>query len=287
MSTAQRSSLVSPIALWCLLVLSGAPLVAHCSLRITEVMYDPLGSDTGHEWVEVTNIGQSPVTLTNFTFLESGVGHKLTLVSKTPELAPHQSAIFAQNPEAFAGDQLNYLGPLYKVSFSLVNSREALGLRDASSSVVETVTYSSTFGAHNDGMSLHRLLSGSFVAGAPDPGEYTGVAPVALVRTVAEVPTVANTPTQVTQKVVQKTLSHVATTSSPNSSVFFSSTTQLSSTTSLVLQTDTRVFIEAVVGLTMLVVLGVLGVWYAYTQELQDFERETPLMEDEFEIESD
>ena len=36
---------------------------AENDLQITEIMYDPLGSDTKHEWLEVKNIGLSSIEI--------------------------------------------------------------------------------------------------------------------------------------------------------------------------------------------------------------------------------
>ena len=40
--------------------------VAHANLEITEVMYDPQGANTSHQWIEVYNNGSDSIDLTNW-----------------------------------------------------------------------------------------------------------------------------------------------------------------------------------------------------------------------------
>ena len=48
------------------------------SVTINEIMYDPDGSDTNREWVELYNDGGSSVDLSAWKFVEAGVNHGLT-----------------------------------------------------------------------------------------------------------------------------------------------------------------------------------------------------------------
>ena len=49
------------------LVLFAVPSLASAQVVINEVMYNPQGSDSGREWVELYNQGSSDVTLVGGT----------------------------------------------------------------------------------------------------------------------------------------------------------------------------------------------------------------------------
>jgi hypothetical protein len=67
-------------------------------LRITEIMYNPLGGDD-YEFIELQNMGDSPLDLGRFAMVE---GVRFTFPPGTPALAPGKFAVLVSNPEAFA-----------------------------------------------------------------------------------------------------------------------------------------------------------------------------------------
>lgn len=117
------------------------PGVAFAALQITHVEYDPPGSDTGHEWVEVTNKGDAVVDVSKFKFLEAGVNHKLTLASGSALLAPGAAAIIASDPNTYASDHAGSSQAVFKSSFSLSNTGETLALVNASGTIEYTMSY--------------------------------------------------------------------------------------------------------------------------------------------------
>jgi hypothetical protein len=50
---------------------------ALAQLSITEVMFDPVGTDTKHEWVEVKNDSAAAVDANTYKLTESGTNHKI------------------------------------------------------------------------------------------------------------------------------------------------------------------------------------------------------------------
>jgi len=153
--------------------LSFLPAIAAASVQITEVMYDASGSDDGHEWVEVTNEGSAPVDISKYKFAEGGTNHALKLISGTATLAPATSAIIADDAQTFKTDWPAFNGTLFDSTFNLSNAGETLALKNASSSVEDVISYSSSMGASGDGGSLHRQ-GGTFIAALPNPGVYPG-----------------------------------------------------------------------------------------------------------------
>ena len=51
------------------------------ALQISEIMYDPSGSDTGHEWIEIYNDGEVAVDVKTLKLYENNTNHSITYVS--------------------------------------------------------------------------------------------------------------------------------------------------------------------------------------------------------------
>jgi hypothetical protein len=155
------------------LFMAAFPSVSHASVQITEIMYDLEGSDTGREWVEVTNRGDSAVDISAFRLFEGGVNHRLTSVQGTTVLSAGASAIIADDTTKFLADWPAFSGSLFDSSFSggLSNTGELLTLRNGDLADEDSITYSSEWGASGDGTSLARSGS-AFSAAAPTPGAY-------------------------------------------------------------------------------------------------------------------
>ncbi len=149
-------------------------LASHSSAAgfgITEVLYDAEGSDSGHEWIEIYNDTGSAVTLTEYTFVESGGSHKLVHYTGEAEFASGSYAIIADNPATFIEDNPGVSTVhLYDSSFSLSNTGEPLSLKNADGEILFTFTYDPSIGAAGDGKSLQKNSSGTWVAQAPTPG---------------------------------------------------------------------------------------------------------------------
>ncbi len=141
------------------------------AVLITEIMYDLPGSDTGREWVEVTNTGSDSVDVSNYKLSEGDTNHTLTILSGAPALAGGQSAVIVSNADKFAADWPQFSGTMFKSSFSLSNTGETLSLKDKSLTLLDSASYTSDGGAAGDGNTLHRV-GDTLVAGAPDPGVF-------------------------------------------------------------------------------------------------------------------
>ncbi|MBN2368566.1 lamin tail domain-containing protein [Candidatus Woesearchaeota archaeon] len=93
----------------------------NAELRISEIMYDPEGSDTGREWIELYNAGNDSINLSGWRFREAEVDHGISLCSGNITLLPLEYMVAARDPEAF-GYEYNISGMLMSSSFSLSNS---------------------------------------------------------------------------------------------------------------------------------------------------------------------
>jgi lamin tail-like protein len=148
------------------------PQLALAQAVITEIMYDPPGTDSGHEWIEVYNTGATPIALTTWKLYEGGAKHNIISSSGGKSLAPGSYAVIAESAAKFQSDYPDFSGQLFHSAFSLDNAGATLELYDASSSVVESVSYDSSAGASGDGNSLERPPdeSDEFSPHVPTPG---------------------------------------------------------------------------------------------------------------------
>lgn len=161
----------------CFIAFAALPARVFAAVQITEIMYDVSGTDTGREWVEITNLGTSAVDVGGFKFFEANTNHGLTVSQGSPVLQPQSSAIIVEDQAKFLADWPSFHGPILKSSFSLSNTGETIEIKDATLVVQDSATYDSSMGAAGDGNSLNRLSAqassgAAFGAAAPSPGIF-------------------------------------------------------------------------------------------------------------------
>jgi len=151
------------------LLLASLPACAYASLLISEVSYDPPGTDSKREWIEVENVGVDPVPVSVVRFVESGVAHKITAFGTSATLIPGGSfVVIADDAATFLLDYPTYSGALYDSAFSLTNTGESLVIT-IDGMEVDSVSYANTDGAAGTGASLTRVDAG-FMSVRPSPG---------------------------------------------------------------------------------------------------------------------
>lgn len=167
---------------FCLLALSAClPVQASAQVVINEVMYNPQGSDSGREWVELYNEGASDVTMTAGSGkgswrINDGSNHTLTdPVSGTGRgsltIPAGGYLVIANDPSDFSSGE--YAGGAYSViksSLSLNNNGATISLVDGSGATLDSVSYLPTQGGNDDSSSLQRQSDGSWIAALPTPG---------------------------------------------------------------------------------------------------------------------
>lgn len=136
---------------------------------ISEIMYDPLGGDDNHEWIEIKNGTANSVDLSEWDFFEANTNHSLTLAQGNATVPAGGFAIIAEDAAQFLVDFPSFTGALFDSSFALANTTETIAIKDGSGTIVDEVTYSSEQGATNDGNSLQKAESG-WIAATPNPG---------------------------------------------------------------------------------------------------------------------
>ena len=146
---------------------------ASTEIRITEIMYDLVGSDSGREWVEIFNAGSSAVNLEGWKFYEDNTNHSLNLIRGSVNLEAGGYAIIVDDSNKFLQDWPQYTGALFDSSFSLSNSGETIAIKNGDT-VIDEVNYNSSQGANGDGNSL-QLINNQWLPTAPTPGSANQV----------------------------------------------------------------------------------------------------------------
>lgn len=154
------------------------------ALQITEIMYDPSGSDTGHEWFEVYNDGEASVDLKTYKFFENSTSHTISYVSGAEMLQKGTYAIIADNASFFLLDNPNFTGSLFDSAFSFSNSGETIEMRTANGESASKVSYTPVPDSNGTGGTLS-LINGSWLPGNSTPGD----ANVAFSGSVSTTPT--------------------------------------------------------------------------------------------------
>lgn len=104
-------------------------------------MFDPEGSDTKREWIEIYNAGSDDVDMTGWKFFESGTNHSLVFSPSESILKSGEYVIIVDDINSFKLDYKNYDGVIIDSSFSLSNTGEELSIRDKSGNVKDLISY--------------------------------------------------------------------------------------------------------------------------------------------------
>ena len=131
------------IALLVIIILSICNVAA--SISITEIAYNPNGTDSGHEWIEIYS--PSLINISGWKFRESNSNHRLTLINGSWLFSGY--VIIADEWDTFLQDYPGFNGTLFDSSWSsLSNKGEVLSLLNLTLGEVATVNYSSIWGSH-------------------------------------------------------------------------------------------------------------------------------------------
>ncbi|MFA6304139.1 MAG: lamin tail domain-containing protein [Patescibacteria group bacterium] len=125
----------------------------------TEIMYNPQGTDTGHEWAEILNVSTSTSYVIDGQWrFSDGSNHLLTVTQGNNTLGTGQLAVLADNPSLFLQDHPDYQGVLIDTVMSLNNAGDILMLSvDSGQVLFATTTYQVDWGANGDSYTLERL----------------------------------------------------------------------------------------------------------------------------------
>ena len=147
------------------------------AIQISEIMYDPSGTDTGHEWIEVYNDTSVAIDIKSLKLFENNVNHGISVVSGNDFLNAGEYAIIADNASLFSLDNPEVTAAIFDSAFSLSNSGEALELKSGTGESLYKVAYTPVAESSGTGNTLS-LINGQYIKSQPTPGaanvEFTG-----------------------------------------------------------------------------------------------------------------
>ena len=151
------------------------PFLVFGEVRITEIMYDLSGADTGREWVEIYNNGPEVTDITDWKFFD-GSNHILNAPPKnggtgTLSIPAHSYAILADDASVFITE--------HSVTVSVTDTVISLGQQkdktyivkifNSDGNEIDSASYSIDTGANGDGDSI-QLISSIWKPALPTPG---------------------------------------------------------------------------------------------------------------------
>jgi hypothetical protein len=149
------------------------PGSAHAAVVISEFLYDAPGSDTGKEWIELINTGSNPVDISKWK-VNDGSNHILNAPPKngsigSMSIAPGAYLILVSDATGFIS-RYPGIGSVIDTTLNFPNAGGTISIRDASSTIINSVSYSKSLGAAGDGNSLQKTSAGSWISAEPTPG---------------------------------------------------------------------------------------------------------------------
>lgn len=165
-------------------LISLSSIASVYAVYISEIMYDPQGSDTSREWIEIYNDTSGAIDFTVWKFFESGTNHGMTSYSGGSTVISGGYGIIVDNPVKFLADFPSFQGVLYDSSFSLSNTGEQLILKDGGGNSIDTFTYSVSVGGNDDGTTLSKINS-TWEKGDATPGNSNQITTSSNVTTTA------------------------------------------------------------------------------------------------------
>ncbi len=150
-------------------LLFSLPNFVSAQVVFTEIMYNPAGTDTGREWVEIYNTGAESVDITTYKLFENSVNHKISISSGENILPAGQHAVIVDNPEKFLIDH-DISGIIFDSTFSFNNTGEEIKLIGAGGEIIDTLNYSPDLGGNDTGNSL-QINNNIWIPALPTPDE--------------------------------------------------------------------------------------------------------------------
>ncbi len=125
----------------------------------SEIMYDPVGSDSGNEWIELLNKTTSSISIGSDWRLSDSSNHLINFYNGPTSVWPGSFFVITQNASNFLNNYPNYTSlyrPLYESSFSLNNASGTIKLFQGSNLITEQ-GYTSVIGGNGNGKALERV----------------------------------------------------------------------------------------------------------------------------------
>ena len=123
--------------LWVIAVLALLP-VAHASVVISQVLYDPIGTESGGEAVELRNDGSSAVNISKWVLATESSATDATMPEGTI-LAPGAAYLIADTGWSSAKDNPAWKSADREETITMANSDSGIALKDSNGAVIDAV----------------------------------------------------------------------------------------------------------------------------------------------------
>lgn len=147
---------------------------------INEIMYDLPETDSKHEWIEILNISDTEIDLTDWKF-NDGSNHNL---NEPPgnggqgllKISAGEYVILTGDATTFLTDHPGFSGTVIDTVMSLKNTSATLKILDSESNEINSITYESVWGADGNGKTLEKInfqgtnTQNNWQVSAPDGG---------------------------------------------------------------------------------------------------------------------
>lgn len=126
---------------------------------INEIMYNPSGSDTDNEWVEIYNEDDFDCNIDDWRLFEDDTNHDLTF-KDSKIISADSYAVITNDATNFLENYPDFDGILIESTFSLLNNGEYIALKDYSLDIVDGVTYNRSWGGDGNRKTIEKCIDG-------------------------------------------------------------------------------------------------------------------------------
>ena len=141
-------------------------------VKINEIMYNLPGLDRNREWIELFNGAPEAINITGWTFFEYSTNsyHLFTLGQGSMVIPAGGYVIAAVDATTFLNEHPACNCTVIESGFWLSNTGDSITLKDASSVIVDEVSYHNSWGASGNGKTLELNLTGGWEESLVDGG---------------------------------------------------------------------------------------------------------------------
>lgn len=139
------------------------------AIQITEIMYNPVGSDNNKEFVEVYSNTTLP-NLSNWTIKDSSSNDSLSLL----KYVSSKFALIVEEGFDFSSHNISIYSAGTTIGDDLNNDEDNITLINVNGTIVNSVYYNNSMGGDNNGHSIHFInnswIESKYIGGTP--GDY-------------------------------------------------------------------------------------------------------------------
>ncbi|NAS88283.1 hypothetical protein C4E24_00855 [ANME-1 cluster archaeon AG-394-G21] len=141
-------------------------------VKINEIMYNLPGLDRNREWIELFNGGPEDINITDWKFFEYSTNsyHLFTLGQGSMVIPTGGYAIVAADATTFLNEHPACNCTVIESGFWLSNTGDSITLKNASSAIIDEVSYHNSWGASRNGKTLELNLIGRWEESLVDGG---------------------------------------------------------------------------------------------------------------------